>query len=68
MGLIQDGIIGQDQHWELLPTAAAMCVTVGHHVRGFQPFPNFPAVSSLYIIIYSTLILLCFKYTTFNIL
>jgi replication factor C subunit 1 len=32
-----------EQHWELLPTQAALCVRVGSKVRGFQSYPQFPA-------------------------
>ena len=35
-------IMGQDQHWELLPAQAGMCLRVGANVQGFQAFPTFP--------------------------
>lgn len=43
--MVGSKIRGQDQHWELLPTQAVFCVSVGNQVSGFQEFPNFPAVS-----------------------
>lgn len=43
MEMAGSSIRGQDQHWELLPTQAAMCLAVGSHIRGFQGFPTFPA-------------------------
>lgn len=42
--LIGSRIMGQDQHWELLPAQAAFCCKVGSVVQGFQAFPSFPAV------------------------
>jgi replication factor C subunit 1 len=39
-------IMGQDQHWELLPAQAAFSARVGSIIQGFQAFPSFPAVSS----------------------
>lgn len=43
MALAGSSIMGQDQHWELLPVQAAFSVRVGSIVNGFQPFPTFPA-------------------------
>jgi hypothetical protein len=40
-------IMGQDQHWELLPAQAAFSARVGSIIQGFQAFPSFPAVSFL---------------------
>ncbi len=45
MDLIGSNIMGVDNHWELLPSQAAMCMRVGSVVQGFQGFPTFPAVS-----------------------
>jgi replication factor C subunit 1 len=42
MDLIGSMIMGADQHWELLPSQAAVCIHAGHLVQGFQPFPAFP--------------------------
>lgn len=36
-------IMGQNQHWELLPTQAVFCVRAGSCVQGYQGFPSFPA-------------------------
>lgn len=45
--LVGSKVRGLDQHWELLPAQAVLCVAVGNRVQGFQPFPAFPAVSLL---------------------
>lgn len=36
-------IMGENQHWELLPVQAAMAVRAGSIVNGFQAFPSFPS-------------------------
>lgn len=41
--LAGSSIMGQNQHWELLPTQAALCLRAGSKVNGFQAFPSFPA-------------------------
>jgi replication factor C subunit 1 len=43
MELAGASIMGQDQHWELLPVQAAMSVRAGSIVHGFQAFPSFPS-------------------------
>jgi len=43
MELCGASLMGQDQHWELLPAQAAMCLRVGYLVQGFQGFPQFPS-------------------------
>jgi replication factor C subunit 1 len=43
MNLAETGIRGSDMHWELLPIMSAFAVKAGSVVRGFQPFPTFPA-------------------------
>ena len=43
MELAGSGVMGQDQHWELLPTQAMLSVRVGSIIQGFAGFPNFPS-------------------------
>lgn len=43
LDLIESKIRGFEQHWELLPSQAALSVKVGFQVQGSQPFPFFPA-------------------------
>eukprot|EP01036_Dinobryon_divergens_P022595 gene22595-30862_t len=43
MDLIGRAIMGNDQHWELLPAQSASAVRVGSLIQGFQAFPAFPA-------------------------
>jgi replication factor C subunit 1 len=43
-------IRGQDQHWELLPAQSALCMAIGQPIQGFQAFPTFPAVYTLFCI------------------
>lgn len=43
MELAGSSIMGENQHWELLPVQAGMCVRAGSYVRGFQPMPSFPS-------------------------
>ena len=45
MELAGSSLMGNDQHWELLPTQACLSLRVGSFVSGFQAFPAFPAVS-----------------------
>ena len=47
LDLAGSAVRGDDQHWELLPTQAALAVKVGSMVQGFQAFPSFPAVCYL---------------------
>lgn len=42
MELAESGIRGNDMHWELLPTMAALAVKAGCVVQGFQGYPTFP--------------------------
>lgn len=42
MELAGSFVRGDDMHWELLPTQAALCLKIGDHVQGFQSFPTFP--------------------------
>ena len=43
MELAGSSIMGENQHWELLPVQAGMSVRVGSLVHGFQPVPSFPS-------------------------
>jgi replication factor C subunit 1 len=42
MELVGASLMGNDQHWELLPAQAAFGLRVGSLVDGFQAFPTFP--------------------------
>lgn len=42
MELAGSSIMGENQHWELLPAHAGMCVRAGALVQGFQAVPSFP--------------------------
>jgi replication factor C subunit 1 len=43
MELAGSSVMGQDQHWELLPTQAMLSVRVGSIIQGFAGFPSFPS-------------------------
>jgi replication factor C subunit 1 len=43
MELIGASLMGNDQHWELLPAQGAFAVRTGSIVDGFQAFPAFPS-------------------------
>jgi len=42
MELLGAQVRGNDQHWELLPSQAALSLRVGSIVQGYQSFPTFP--------------------------
>ena len=42
MDLCSSMIMGGDQHWELLPLHAMLTVAVGHSVKGWISYPQFP--------------------------